>query len=195
MINVIIRPVHATDEDALIGFYADLSDDSRHARFLGCSRGVDRHVAHDLFCHARADEAGFVAVQIGPAGGQIVGHVSLTEAGDYRAEIGIVVLDAVQGRGIGRRLFETAIAWAEKNQMDEIVATAYSDNWRVIRLLGSSSHATVVRDVRCGLSAVAIQIRDGATERPGGSAERQARSFRRQRSTTSDHELVPLGRS
>jgi acetyltransferase len=162
--NIRIRPVRTTDESALIAFYADLSADSRRARFLGCSRGLDPVTAHGLCRCVNVDEAGFVAERVGLNGCRIVGHVSLTDAGDGALEIGIAVADEVQGRGLGRRLFATAIAWAEHGGVARLVASAFTDNWRVLRLLRSSGHATLVRDTGGGVSGISIDLADHADQ-------------------------------
>jgi GNAT superfamily N-acetyltransferase len=158
--NIRIRPVLASDEQALLDFYAALSDDSRHARFLGCARGLDPRVAHNLCCGFGVGEAGFVAERVTPDRQQIVGHVCLTRAGANTLEIGIAVADSYQGHKLGHRLFADALTWAELNRIDQLVAIAYSDNWRVLRLLRESGHATHVRDAGAGVSTISIDLND-----------------------------------
>lgn len=152
------------DEEALVEFYAHLSEDSRHARFLDCARGVDPRLAHALCCSNNVDEAGFVAERIEGSRREVIGHVCLTDAGRGSLEIGIAVADGAQGHGIGRRLFTAALAWAEHSGCDHVVATAFSDNCRVLRLLRESGHATLVRDAGSGLSTITIDLNDHPDE-------------------------------
>jgi GNAT superfamily N-acetyltransferase len=155
---VTIRPIRGDDVAALSAFYEGLSAESRHARFLGSCRGLSDGCAARMCSADGKREAGFVATVAADGGQQIVGHVCLMEITPGTLEIGVAVADGRQGTGIGRRLFLTAIAWAEVNGIARIVATAFSDNWRVLRLLASTEHPTAVRDAGCGISSVAISI-------------------------------------
>jgi L-amino acid N-acyltransferase YncA len=161
MDRVRIRPIKATDASALETFYAELSADARRARLLGSARGLDAGRACLMCAADNTHEAGFVAERQEAAGWRIVGHVSLTRVSPVALEVAIAVADSCQHKGIGGRLFMAATRWAERNDVGSIVATAFTDNWRVMRLLRRSGHATVVRDVGCGLSSVAISMHDG----------------------------------
>jgi hypothetical protein len=61
-------------------------------------------------------------------------------------------------------LFAAALAWAEHSGCDHVVATAFSDNCRVLRLLRESGHATLVRDAGSGLSTITIDLNDHPDE-------------------------------
>ena len=165
MPGVAIRPIQAKDLRALRDFYATLSGDSRHSRFLGCTGGISEELASNLCAADRVHDAGFVAREIGGTR-RIVGHVTMTPAGPREFEIGIAVADGFQHHGIGQRLFVAAIHWAEGNSVGSIVATTFTDNWRVINLLRSSEHPTFVRDAGCGLTNLAISISDGTQLKP-----------------------------
>ncbi len=160
--NIRIRPVRSADEGALVAFYAGLSVDSRRARFLGCTAGLDLAGAHQLCGSLNVDEAGFVAERIDADGHHIVGHVCMTDTDEGGLEISVAVADAWQGHGIGRRLVAPAVAWAEHNDVDRLDATALTDNWRVLRLLRSSGHPAIVLDIGCGVSSVSIFLKDEA---------------------------------
>ena len=131
MDRVRIRPIRPSDESALSAFYAGLSDELRRARFLSSASGLDEVFARQMSLPG-AGEAGYVAEQLDCSGSRIVGHVSLTEAGPNAPEIAIAVADRCQHQGLGRHLFLAATSWAEANDVDSMVATAFTDNWRVI---------------------------------------------------------------
>ena len=184
MDHVRIRPIRPSDEDALMAFYSGLSDGARCARFLGIATGLDEDRAKQMSAAHGLHEAGFVAEEMGGADGRIVGHVSLSDVGTDVAEIAIAVADRCQHQGVGRHLFLAATRWAEANGCHSIVATAFTDNWRVIHLLRCSGHATIVRDAGCGVTSITISIDDrpnatsddwrgGGLSAPGtGSVER-----------------------
>ena len=143
--EVTIRPIEAADATALRDFYAGLSDESRRTRFFGSTAGIGERQAAWFCTPDRVRREGFVAVIGGgePArigGGQparIVGHVCvepMSAHGDT-AEIAIAVDDAFQGRGIGRRLADAAIAAARADGDVRLVATMLGSNPAIQRLL------------------------------------------------------------
>lgn len=158
MNRLVLRRVRPADEPGLVAFYDGLSLDSRRARFMCSGHGVDAHEAHDMCVAAQANDAGFVAELRDGTQRRLVGHVSLSDDGSGSAEIGIVVADEYQGSGIGRRLFDAAVSWAEHAGIRALEATAFTDNWRVLRLLQGSSHPALVRDAGSGVTAVTIQL-------------------------------------
>jgi GNAT superfamily N-acetyltransferase len=166
MDRVRIRPISRSDESALKAFYTELSDGARRARFLGCASGLDERCAMQMSTPDGACEAGFVAELPDGTEGRIVGHLSLTQSAPDELELAIAVADGRQHHGIGRHLLAEATNWAEGHDVLSIVATAFTDNWRVLHLLRSTGHATIVRDVGCGLSSVTISINDRAQLKP-----------------------------
>jgi acetyltransferase len=157
--KISIRQVVATDQPALVAFYAGLSDESRRARFLGCASGIGAPCARMLCGADHVHEEGFVALVDGPVGESVViGHVCIVGAGPSCGELAIAVADAYQGRGVGRRLFRAAVNWASQHGLTSVTATAFADNWRVIRLLGSSRRGARTTPADAGVVEVAINF-------------------------------------
>ena len=138
--NVLIRRVRPSDDEELSRFYRELSPESLHARFLGATRGISGRAARAFCTLDHMHDEGLVAVLDDPAGHRIVGHVCLLDVGAGAVEIGICVADRFQGLGIGRRLFERAIRWANERGYTAIKATCATDNSRVLSLLSSAPH-------------------------------------------------------
>jgi GNAT superfamily N-acetyltransferase len=140
IVSVSVRRVEPGDEGALRDFYGRLSSASRRRRFMSTARelGAARTRAFCLPDHRHAE--GFLALlrTAGPDDGLIVGHLCMEPASQDAAEVAIAVADEVQLRGIGRRLFEAALAWAIESGYRRVVATAFADNWPVFRLLSSA---------------------------------------------------------
>lgn len=131
--RVSIRAIDPSDADDLSDLYLSLSPASRRSRFLGAIRDdALRDVAIAL-----AGEPGHVAVldESGPRDSALVGHIALLPAGGDTAELAIVVADAMQGRGLGTRLVRAATDEARRLGLRRIVASTFTDNARMRRLL------------------------------------------------------------
>jgi acetate---CoA ligase (ADP-forming) len=116
-----LRPPRADDADALLDFFATLSDRSRYLRFHG----------------VRAVEDSLVAPYADPERGSLVGAigdriVALAEYARLRnprsAEVAFAVADDLQGRGVGTRLLEQLALRAQADGIDEFVAEVMHDN-------------------------------------------------------------------
>jgi RimJ/RimL family protein N-acetyltransferase len=157
--SVRIRPILPDDHDELQRFYAGLSDESRRTRFFALTAGIgDRQSTY--FCTPdHAHREGFVAVT-GPSdrSERIVGHVCLEPDGPDRAEIAIAVADALQGRGVGRRLVEVAVDWARRDGIRTLTATMLAGNPAIQRLLLHLGLPTITRPVGAGVVQVTIEL-------------------------------------
>jgi acetyltransferase len=168
-----VRRVRPSDADALARFYAALSPESRQRRFLSaCSALRPTDARH--FCEAdHHHRDGFVALARVPDGGidqRIVGHLCLEPAGAATEEVAVVVADAWQRQGIGRALFERALDWSRRRGIRRIVATAFSWNAPVLRLLSSAPDGSSVRQLDGGVVAVVVPIPPVERPRLGGRA-------------------------
>jgi acetyltransferase len=155
-----IRPVHPADRMALVEFYDSLSADTRYARFLGATRGLNPEQSFD-FCapdHMRAE--GFVAVSERAADrGRLIGHICMVPADGRRVEVGVVVADGEQGRGIGRALFRAGVDWATTRSFEMIVASCLAGNTRVLSLLSSAPYGATIAPAPAGSVDVTVPLR------------------------------------
>lgn len=154
-----VRRVQPADAEALREFYAELSAESRHARFLGSVSGLSS--AQSLaFCtpdHMHA--AGFVAVSERTSDrGSVIGHLCLEPAAHGRLELAVAVADAEQGRGIGRLLVRKALGWALARGYGSVVATCLADNSRVLSLLTSAPYTASIWPAEAGVVNVTIPL-------------------------------------
>lgn len=151
-----IRPVEPSDRAALAEFYQRLSTESRYSRFLGFTRGLTADQSRSMCSLNHVSDEGFVATAQRHGRDIIVGHLCLDRVEPGVVELGVAVSDDVHGSGIGRRLFEAAMAWAWANGSPTIVATAFADNSRVLRLLTSAPYPARVTAVPGGVVEVEI---------------------------------------
>jgi GNAT superfamily N-acetyltransferase len=109
----VIRPVGPADRAALTDFFAGLSVQTRYLRFFGPVAPTPALL--DLLC---GEPAG-VHVLVAVADGAIVGHALaadrlVPEGGQGRTtDLGVVVADAWQGRGLGSALMRAVVGQAQ----------------------------------------------------------------------------------
>ena len=156
---VTIRRTAPTDADALQRFYAYLSEDSRHLRFFGCSRGISHLQAVSFCAPDHEHREGFVAVNTGDDGRPvIIGHLCLEPADERTAEVAIAVADGFQRRGVGRRLMSSGIDWARSVGITRLTATTLATNVPIQRLLAGLGFATSVRAQGANTTLVSIDL-------------------------------------
>jgi acetyltransferase len=152
--------IAANDSAELERFYQRLSEESRHLRFFAAKRELT-HVQSSAFCSTdHAHREGYVATQQDPAGGldRIVGHVCLEPAGVGRAEMAIAVADELQRAGVGTRLVDAAIVWAQESAVATLTATMLASNPGIHRLIASLGLATRIRPSSADVSRVDIAV-------------------------------------
>jgi GNAT superfamily N-acetyltransferase len=156
--EVHIRRVWRSDQRDLERFYDELSPASRRQRFLGYQAGLSGRLARTFCTPDHNHSEGFVAVLGGSGDPRIVGHLCLAQAGERRLELALAVADAHQGYGIGRELLEQAIEWACRHRVEALVASAFADNSRVVRLLSSAPYPALVKPAHGGVVDVTIPL-------------------------------------
>ncbi len=144
-----IRPPAAADLAPLTGFFAGLSTRTRVQRFFAPIRPTPAMVRRAcgqagpgtgsgrarLAQVGPAGQAGRTDVLVATHGGIIIGHAMAADraaaGGGSLTEIGVVVADAWQGRGVGSALVRTLVSRARARgvtslSMDVLPATARS---------------------------------------------------------------------
>jgi RimJ/RimL family protein N-acetyltransferase len=137
-----IRPIRASDKDALLDLFERLSPQSRFRRFLAPKpRMPRRELAYLTEVDHRAHEA-LVAVD---ADGAFVG-VARYACGFGETEVADVafaVADAWQGRGIARELARRLTEHARRSGITRLHATTLPDNRPARRLLAGAGFQAI----------------------------------------------------
>jgi acetyltransferase len=155
-----IRPIRPADGEALERFYANLSPESRRARFFGATSGLS-HEQSSFFCTPDHDHReGFVAEL--PAADQgpprIVGHLCLEPDGARTAEFAIAVADAFRGRATGRRLMNAGLDWAAREGVSTVTATMLEGNVEIRGLVARMGLPVSFRALGSNVVAVRIDL-------------------------------------
>ncbi|HKU36934.1 MAG TPA: GNAT family N-acetyltransferase [Polyangiales bacterium] len=142
-LQLLIRPIRPSDAPLLQAEYARLSDSSRYNRFhSGMARIPDKLLRYltevDGVDHVAL--VAFEAIEGAPRReGRGVGVARFVRNRDVptSAELAVVVIDALQGRGIARRLLAALADAAALRGIERFSASVLANNTRARRLMAS----------------------------------------------------------
>ena len=153
-----LRVPTAADESTLIGFFRDLSPDSRHLRFHGATM-IDHNTvlgALETDWHARGSLLGELAGNDGvmrPVA--LATYVRLHDP--RRAEVAFAVADDLHRRGVGTRLLERLAVHASEAAIEEFVAEVLPQNHAMLGVFDDAGFETV-RTLQDGVVEVILRL-------------------------------------
>jgi GNAT superfamily N-acetyltransferase len=134
-----IRPVRVADLPALGGFFEELSIESRFLRFFAPVRPTGSLLRRLSGGHANVD------VLVAVADGVIVGHAMATDRLQAQTfedrcparvtDVGVVVADAWQRRGVGAALMRALVARARARGVPTLAMDVLPSNGRVLAMI------------------------------------------------------------
>ena len=177
----VIRAASPADRAGLSDFFAGLSTQTRVRRFFAAitpSRGMlDRlsgapHAADAPSAGATSGSEVIVAM----AGGVIVGHAMAVDrtagSGERMTDIGVVVADAWQGRGVGAALVRALLAGAQARGATWLTMDVLPGNQPVLAMIASHwAPARTERSADCLTVRVRL-ARRGRARVPAGQGRR-----------------------
>lgn len=125
--TITIREACSDDKDALVRFYESLREETVYTRFFTIIRYFQPYVERVL------SKSRSVVVVAEAEDGRIVG-VAEAVADDGDAESGIAVLEAYQGRGVGKALARAILKLAAEKGFRRLYGYIMSGNYRAYRL-------------------------------------------------------------
>jgi GNAT superfamily N-acetyltransferase len=165
--DVTVRPIRATDKDALLDLFERMSDRSRMRRFLSPKPRLSaRELAYFTDVDHRTHEALVAVAPDGTFAG--VGRYACAPGETAVADVAFAVADAWQGRGIGAALAALIVEHARANGIARLHATTLPENAPARKLLGRMGFGV------CGVSAGELEVDLDLT-----AAEREASAVRR----------------
>ena len=131
-----IRSVRAADLAALGDFFAGLSEQSRYLRFFApVTPGPD-------LLRLLSGGDGHTDAVVAVRGGVIIGHAMAADQAGTRdartTDIGVVVADAWQGRGIGSALVRALVTGAEARGVTRLTMDVLPGNQRMLAMIRSN---------------------------------------------------------
>lgn len=136
--QVLLRPIRPEDGERLARFYATASPADMRLRFFT----VRREVPHsELARYSQIDydrEMTFIALPADAPHGDMLGEArALCDPDNVRAEFAIQVAGKHQGKGLGRLLLQTLIAYLKTRGTAELVGQCLPENLRLQALARS----------------------------------------------------------
>lgn len=132
--SVHIRPIRPVDDTSLVKIFNHSSPQTVYQRFFSALPALTPSMAHHL---ANVDNSHRVAL-IAETDAEPVGvaRYELTNDPDI-VEIGLVIVDDWQNRGLGRILLREILRAAERNGIHRFRADVLAENRRMLRLLAT----------------------------------------------------------
>ena len=131
-----VRPLAPGDRAALGAMLGRLSGESIHRRFHAPYPSVPPWMLDHIM--GQRGGASLVAV----AGGEIVGHAMYAGEENRAAEMAVLVEDAWQSGGIGKRLLRDLARTARGRGLDALTGLALGENRRVLNLVDAVFEGT-----------------------------------------------------
>jgi acyl-CoA hydrolase/GNAT superfamily N-acetyltransferase len=134
--TLLLRPIRPTDEAKLVGLFYEMSGDALYKRFMR----VVKHVAHEerqYFLDVDyADNMAVVLATSDPRTEPRIVAIAqyFRQPGADSAEVGFIVEDAWQGKGLGRILVDEMIRLARQNGIRTLTANVLASNQSMLHL-------------------------------------------------------------
>lgn len=128
--EIIIRGLCPEDRDKLIKFYKRLSDETIYTRFFSIIRYFDPYVDRLV------SSTGILAVVAEESStGEIIGVAELVLDKKGNAEGGIIILEKMQGKGIGTAMAHAVKSLAREYGIRRVYGYILGDNIKALRLV------------------------------------------------------------
>jgi RimJ/RimL family protein N-acetyltransferase len=143
--EVLIRPIDATDRERLAAAFGRLGEHSRYQRFLAPKKTLTQRELTYLTDVDHVDHEAMVAVDAATADGVGVARYVRDPARPSVAEAAVTVVDAWQGRGLGKLLLDRLVERAEANGIERFSASILIANSAARHLLEEIGEMRVLR--------------------------------------------------
>jgi len=114
-VKVLLRPLKHSDGPLLKQFFYTLSPESIYNRFLSPIHDVTDDQVHSFVDIDYNQTMAIAAVMVGEHGEELLGVARYVKQDDQKADVAVVVSDAMQGHGIGTLLLDRLIVVAKHN--------------------------------------------------------------------------------
>ncbi|MEV0565154.1 GNAT family N-acetyltransferase [Dactylosporangium sp. NPDC050588] len=156
-----VRPLARGEVDVLQDVFDGLSVRSRYLRYHTAMTSLTPANRAALSAVDGRRRITLVAERIGPAGWVAEGLGHLVATGPDRAGVAVEVVDAAQGRGVGRTLLRHLVTVAEALDYRVVEADVLMANTPMLRLLGRLFPDARTTPATPAATTVAVEVRLG----------------------------------
>ena len=150
-----VRPIRPDDDQRLVEMSRHLSPQSVYQRFFTALPELTPGMARYLSNVNSTNRLALVAEDYSGLIG--VGRYERT-ADPEVVELGLVILDEWQNRGLGRILLRAVLRAAEANGISHFRADVLAENWRMLRLLATEAQISE-RKTEAGVTTLVLSFR------------------------------------
>lgn len=132
--KVLFRPIRPEDEPAMVKFHQGVSDRSVYLRYFQFMK-LSQRVAHERLTRIVFNDYDREIAIVAESDGDILGVGRLRKTHDGEAEIGMLIVDAAQGKGLGTAMMNRLIAIARQEGLSLIRADVHSENAKMLHII------------------------------------------------------------
>jgi acyl-CoA synthetase (NDP forming)/RimJ/RimL family protein N-acetyltransferase len=172
-----LRPIRPDDAQRLVDFYSRVSDESKYFRFFAPYPRLTDSDVH-RFTNVDYDNRVSLVLLIGE---DLIAVALYERIDDVQADVGFLVEDAHQGRGVGTVMLEHLAQVARESAVRRFVAEVLPQNHKMIKVFSEAGY-TLSSRIEDGVVHVEFEIQptDDSLEVMAAREQRaEARSIRR----------------
>jgi acetyltransferase len=158
-LNIFVRPIKPEDEPLLLELFHTLSPKSIFQRFSRMITNLPHKILARLTQIDYDQDAVLVALMAEKTGEKMIGVCRLTQVpGSRKAELGIVVGDPWQGKGVGATILENCIPIARERGIESIWGLVLAENTTMLSL-AREQRFTIKKSVRADQYEITINLK------------------------------------
>jgi acetyltransferase len=131
--KILVRPIRPEDENLVRAFFAKVSQEDLRLRFFAPVKELNHTFIARLTQLDYARAIAFIAID--EATGEMIGGIRLHADANYEtAEYAVLLRSDLKGRGLGWKLMELIIEYAQSEGLKRIEGQILQDNSAMIRM-------------------------------------------------------------
>lgn len=132
--DVLFRPIRPEDEPLMVKFHESVSDHSVYLRYFQFMK-LSTRVAHERLTRICFNDYDREIALVAEANGEILGVGRLRKTQEKEAELGMLIIDKAQGKGLGSAMMQRLISIAKSEDIATIRADVHSENSKMLHII------------------------------------------------------------
>jgi acetyltransferase len=128
------RPIRPEDEPLMVKFHESVSDASIYLRYFQFLK-LSQRIAHERLSRIVFNDYDRELALVAVHDGAILGVGRLRKTGEAEGELGLLISDAAQNKGLGTEMMTRLIDVARREGLRTIVADVHSENAKMLHVV------------------------------------------------------------